>query len=208
MPDRPSVETCMVPERDHGRVGGGVVEQRGQEVVGRLWGDAEPGRVAGGEVTDVGGDDDGRTGGDRGGENVAVLGVVGHVRLVFRDLCLGDEASGTPPLKRVGDARERPVDGFRAGLSQLRDVALDEVAPGLVEDAHGSVQLEEAGESVPDEQVAWVASVEDVGVDDGSRDRRPRDGTRRCGRYSSSASSSALRIDSRIAACASSCRSR
>lgn len=124
------------------------------------------------------------------------------------DLSLWDEASGTRLLERVGDAAERAVDGLGARFSEGRSVALDEMASGLVEDARGPVQLEEAGEGVPDQQVAWVASVEDVGVDDGSRDRHPRDGTRRCGRYSSSASSSALCIDSRIAACASCWRSR
>lgn len=197
------MEACVFTKGGRCCVSGCGVEQRGQEVVGRLRHDVEVDRVDG-KVADVGCDDDSRADGDRGCENVSVLRVIGHVRLARGNLGLGHEASGAGLFERVGDASKRAIDGCCAWLSEGRSVALDEMAPGLAQDAFRPVQLEEAGEGVPDEQVALVASVEDVGVDDCSRDRHPRDGTRRRGRYSSSASSSALRIDSRIAACASS----
>jgi len=95
------------------------------------------GCVIDGEVADVGRDDDGCADSDRGGEDVAVLRVVGHVRLVRGDLGLGDEASRAGLLERIGDACERAVDSRRPGFSERCDVALDQVASSLVEDARG-----------------------------------------------------------------------
>jgi hypothetical protein len=131
-----------------------------QEVVGVGRFDAERLAGFGWEVVEVEGDDQLAVGGDGGGEDVSVLGVVGHRRLEPLDLCGVDFGFLEGFTHRHFDTR---------GLL-LGDLALDEVAGHLLEDPGAPERCVQVELGEPEQGVAEGEGVEDVGVEDGAED--------------------------------------
>jgi hypothetical protein len=111
-----------------------------------------------GGVVEVEGDDQLGVGGDGGGEDVPVLGVVGHRRLKAVDL--GGVDFGF--LERLTHCLLDP-GGLLGG-----DAVFDEVAGHLLEDAGAPERRVELELGEPEQRVAEGEGVEDVGVEDGA----------------------------------------
>ena len=78
-----------------------------------------------------------------------------------------DDGASTEP-DFLDDELDGPVDFVREGLTELRQVALDEVLSQLGKDVLGAQQPVGALHCQPDNEVTRVALVEDVGVNHGT----------------------------------------